>query len=138
MLPIGQQNNLTNQSNVPSATSPAEPIAPVRQEQELVELNTAGFLCAGKGQHTPTFDSAGQPIAGSTEWILEVYTPRPIGYLTLIFHCPMGYPLVPPRVQVRMPDESALRWEDPHTLQEWHPGRMLAEVAQEIDENTSD
>jgi hypothetical protein len=139
LFPIGNQSGPLSPapSPAPTTTTPGTlPISPTRQEQELAELQTAGFLCAGKGQHTPTFDASGQPIAGSTEWVLETYLPRPQGYFTLIFHCPIGYPLTPPKVQVRLPDGGGLRWEETTTLREWHPGRLLVEVAREIDEKT--
>jgi hypothetical protein len=147
MLPIGNQSPLVNQSGTgsPAPSSAAltpegddTPISLTRQEQELAELSAAGFLCAGKGQHTPAFDQHGQPIPGSKEWVLEAYIPRAIGFLTMIFHCPAGYPITPPRVQVRTPDGDELKWCEPNVIQAWHPGHLLVEVAQEIDEQTPD
>jgi hypothetical protein len=146
-FPIGNQSPLVNQSGTsPQAPSSADltsgsddtPIAPTRQEQELTELDAAGFLCAGKGQLTPAFDQNGQPIPGSKEWVLEAYIPRAIGFLTMIFHCPAGYPIAPPRVQVRTPDGDGLNWYEPNVIQAWHPGHLLVEVAQEIDEQMPD
>jgi regulator of protease activity HflC (stomatin/prohibitin superfamily) len=146
-FPVGNQAPPMNQARTNSPTPPAvptapglddTPITPTRQEQELAELNAAGFLCAGKGQHTPAFDQYGQPIPGSKEWVLEAYIPRAIGFLTMIFHCPAGYPITPPRVQVRTPDGDELKWYEPNVIQAWHPGHLLVEVAQEIDEQTPD
>ena len=103
-----------------------------------MELTMAGFLCAGKGQQTPTFDANGKPVPGSTEWVLEAYSPRAIGFLTIIFHCPMGYPITPPKVQVRTPDGGEMQWMEPDVVQAWHPGHLLVEVAQAIDEQMPD
>ena len=147
MLPIGNQGSSLSQfaarpqtppppQAAPLPASDDTPISPTRQEQELNELNMAGFLCAGSGQHTPAFDQQGQPIPGSKEWVLEAYIPRSIGFLTMIFHCPAGYPITAPRVQVRPPDSDELTWTEPDIIQAWHPGHLLVEVAQEIDEQT--
>ncbi len=136
MFPIG------NQGAVPQPPPPAPQkqvgssaaISETRQEQEITELTMAGFLCAGKGQQTPTFDANGKPVPGSTEWVLEAYSPRAIGFLTIIFRCPMGYPITPPKVQVRPPDSGEMQWVEPDVVQAWHPGHLLVEVAQAIDE----
>lgn len=122
----------------PKPTStPAEPlIDPQRKEQELAELEAAGFRCAGKGQNMPAFDSAGQTIPGSTEWVLEVYASRLSGYLAMIFHCVPGYPHTPPKVEVRPPSGGGKRLVTPNTIQEWNPDRLLVDVAKEINENT--
>ena len=114
------------------------PIDPVRQEQELAELTDAGFMCAGKGQFTPDFDANGQPIPGSKTWIIEVYASRAHSYLTLVFHCPMGYPLTPPRLQMRPPSGGGLQWIEPNTIKEWKPGNMLITVAREINDIVQD
>ena len=115
-----------------------QPVAPMRQEQELQELQAAGFLCTGRGQNTPAFDSNGLPVAGSTEWLLDVYVRRPGGFLTIIFHCPVGYPMIAPKVQVKPLRGGGLQWVFPNTTEEWHPGRLLVEVAKELNENIPD
>ncbi len=122
----------------PSMPPEEVPVTPMRQEQELAELAAAGFRCAGRGQNTPVFDNAGRPIAGSTEWVLEVYVRRTSGYLTMIFHCPMGYPMAAPRVQIKPQRGGELQWISPNTIDTWHPGRLLVEVAKELNDNIPD
>src|SRR5258708_8635787 len=106
------------------------------QERELTALQTAGFQCAGKGQHSPTFDGNGQPIPGSTEWVLEVYVQRINGFITVVFHCPASYPTIPPRVQVRTPSGGGLRAITPNAVRTWNATSMLVEIVREIDDST--
>ncbi len=136
-----QSGGFTQQSGgfaFPSMPPEEVPVTPMRQEQELAELAAAGFRCAGRGQNTPVFDNAGRPIAGSTEWVLEVYVRRTSGYLTMIFHCPMGYPMAAPRVQIKPQRGGELQWISPNTIDTWHPGRLLVEVAKELNDNIPD
>lgn len=112
----------------------AQPVDSARQDQELAALNAAGYFCTGK--LIPTFDSLGQPVPGSMEWVLEVYIQRVNGYLTIVFHSPPGYPSVPPRVQARPPVGGGLTWITPNTVSNWNASRLLVEVAQEIDNST--
>src|SRR5436853_2908216 len=62
------------------------------QELELSELGNAGFQVAGRGQVVPAYDNAGRPIPRTKEWVLQVLSRHPTGYLTMVFHCPEGYP----------------------------------------------
>lgn len=116
----------------PRAAQPEPGIDPARIEQELTALQDANFMCAGKGQFTPTFDSNGQMIPGSKEWVLEVYAPHANSYLTLVFHCAMSYPTTPPRVQMRTPSDSRLQWVESNTASNWHAGSLLVHIAQEL------
>ncbi len=111
-------------------------IDPDRQDREIAALQAAGFQCAGRGQHSPTFDGSGQPIPGSMEWVLEVYIQRINGFITVVFHCPAGYPAVPPRVQVRTPSGGGLRAITPNAVRTWNADSMLVEIVREIDDNT--
>lgn len=114
------------------------PIEQARQEQEIAELENAGFQCAGKGQFNPVYEN-GQPVPGSKTWILEVYASRPDGgYLTLVFHCPMGYPLKAPRVQMRSASAGGFRWIEPNAVRNWHPATLLATIAREINDSVLD
>ncbi len=120
----------------PPSASSGPLIDAERQESELTALQTAGFQCAGKGQHSPTFDSNGQPIPGSTEWVLEVYVQRINGFITVVFHCPASYPTIPPRVQVRTPSGGGLRAITPNAVRTWNATSMLVEIVREIDDST--
>jgi hypothetical protein len=124
---------------MPPAFADAEtPIEQARQEQELTELTNAGFQCAGRGQFNPVYEN-GQPVPGSKTWILEVYASRPDGgYLTLVFHCPMGYPLKAPRVQMRSASAGGFRWIEPNAVRNWHPATLLATIAREINDSVLD
>lgn len=119
----------------PSMTERAA-IDPARQDQELAALQSARFQYAGRGQLSPTYDSNGHPIAGSMEWTLEVYIERINGYITVVFHCPPGYPSVPPRVQVRLPGVGGLRSRTTEVVARWSEQHMLVEIVQEIDDTT--
>jgi hypothetical protein len=108
-----------------------------RQDQEITALQTAGFQCAGRGQHSPLFDGSGQPIPGSMEWVLEVYVQRINGFITIVFHCPSGYPHATPRVQVRTPGTgSSLKAIIPNVVKNWNAQSMLVEIVREIDDTT--
>jgi hypothetical protein len=108
-----------------------------RQDREIAALQAAGFQCAGRGQHSPLFDSSGQPIPGSMEWMLEVYVQRINGFITIVFHCPSGYPDVPPRVQVRAPGPGgSLKAITPNAVTNWNAQSILAGVVREIDDTT--
>jgi hypothetical protein len=96
----------------------------------LAELQQNGFETAGEGKVTPVYDQNGNPT--TKEWVLQVAVPRSNGYVVMVFHCPSGYPAVPPSVQLRNPTGGGLSWIEPNTVQDWHLGRTLAEVAQEI------
>ena len=122
----------------PAAENTEQSVDATRQEQELAELREAGFMCAGKGQMTPAFDDNGQPVPGSKEWALEAYVKRPTGYLTIAFHCPPGYPMVPPRVQMRAPGGGGLRWTEPNTVRNWQPNYLLVNIARELNESIPD
>jgi hypothetical protein len=123
-------------SSFPPSASSGPLIDAERQERELIALQTAGFQCAGKGQHSPTFDSNGQAIPGSMEWLLEVYVQRINGFITVVFHCPASYPTIPPRVQVRTPSGGGLRTITPNAVRTWNASSMLVEIVREIDDNT--
>ena len=108
-----------------------------RQDREIAALQALGFQCAGRGQHSPLFDSSGQPIPGSMEWMLEVYVQRINGFITIVFHCPAGYPNVPPRVQVRSAGPGGnLKAITPNAVTNWNAQSMLVEVVREIDNTT--
>lgn len=122
-------------SGPPSASS--EPLIDAeRQDRELSALQAAGFQCAGRGQHSPTFDGRGQSIPGSMEWSLEVYVQRINGFITVVFHCPAGYPNIAPRVQVRTPSSGGLHAITPNAVRTWNANNMLVEIVREIDDNT--
>lgn len=105
------------------------PVDPSRLARELAALREHGFETAGEGKVTPVYDQTGN--SATKEWVLQVAAPRPGGYLVMVFHCPSGYPAVAPSVQLRNP-AGGLRWIEPNTIQDWNLGRMLFEVAQEI------
>jgi hypothetical protein len=120
---------LTDQTQ--NASSVSSPVDPARQRRELAALQQNGFETGGEGKVTTVYDQNSNPIPNTTEWVLQVAAPRPNGYLTMVFHCPTGYPTVAPSVQLRNPT-GGFRWFEPNTIQDWHIGRMLVEVAQEI------
>ena len=70
------------------------------------------------------------------EWVLEVYVQRINGFITVVLHCPAGYPNVPPRVQVRTPSGGGLKAITPNTTRTWNANSMLVEIVREIDDNT--
>lgn len=109
-----------------------QPVDDARQNLELDAIQRAGFQVAGRGKAEPTYDASGRPVEGSKEWILQVSVRRPTDMIVIIFHCPMGYPASPPRVQVRRSTGGGLGWVEPNTIHQWHPGRMLVNVVQEI------
>jgi hypothetical protein len=123
-------------SFAPPSVSNGSPLDAERQDRELSALQVAGFQCAGRGQHSPTFDGRGQPIPGSMEWSLEVYVQRINGFITVVFHCPAGYPNVPPRVQVRTPSSGGLQATTPNAVRAWNTNSMLVEIVREIDDTT--
>lgn len=133
-------NNQSNTSPFSAQTLPQPPravqsesgIDPARIEQELTALQTANFTYAGKGHFDPTYDDRGQVIPGSKEWVLDVYAIHASGYLTLVFHCAMSYPMTPPRVQMRTPSDSRLQWVESHTVRNWNSGTLLVHIAQEL------
>ncbi|HLZ59154.1 MAG TPA: SPFH domain-containing protein [Ktedonosporobacter sp.] len=112
-------------------------IDPSRQNSELAALQQAGFIPAGSGKVSPRYDEQGRPVEGSKEWVLQVTWQRPSGFLTIIFYCPANYPAAPPRVQIRSraATGSGATWIEPNTVRNWHPGRTLSEVAQEINQS---
>lgn len=121
----------------PQATTSGPLIDNEKQDREIAALQAAGFQCAGRGQHSPLFDGNGQPIPGSMEWVLEVYMERVNGFVTVVFHCPSGYPDVPPRVQVRAPGPgSSLKAIIPNAVASWNARSMLVDIVREIDNNT--
>ncbi len=103
-----------------------------RQEQELTELGRTGFQVAGRGKPVPTYDAAGLSVPGSKAWELTVSQPRATGNLTMMFHCPPGYPNTAPSVRVQSPMGGGYQSTFPNTIHEWNAGRMLADVAREI------
>ena len=107
-----------------------------RQDREIAALQEAGFQCAGRGQQTPLFDPHGHPIPGTMEWVLEVYVQRINGFVTIVFHCPSGYPEIAPKVQVRTPGGGGLKVVIPNIVTNWQPQNMLVEVVREIDNTT--
>ena len=102
------------------------------QELELTELGRAGFQVAGTGKPVPTYDAAGKPVPGSKAWELTVSQRRATGNLTMMFHCPSGYPNTAPSVRVQSPMGGGYQSVVPNTIHEWNAGRMLADVAREI------
>lgn len=108
------------------------PVSLQRKSLELAELSGAGFIVAGKGQDTLRFSAAGQPVDGSIEWTLEVYVRRTNSYLAIVFRCPSGYPESPPLVQIKQRRDADLKEAKPNTIENWHPGMLLVEVAREI------
>ncbi len=110
-----------------------QPVDSARQSIEVTALQQAGFLTAGKGKADPTsYDANGQPVPGSKEWVLQVSVRRQNDMMVIIFHCPAGYPASPPKVQVRLSTGGGLRWIEPNTIYQWHPGHMLVDVVHEI------
>jgi regulator of protease activity HflC (stomatin/prohibitin superfamily) len=125
------QPNLPPTSPPPQDTS-GPPVDDARQQTELAALKQAGFIPAGSGQVVPVYDNAGQPVPGSKEWVLPVSIPHGVGYLTIIFHCPAGYPAFAPRVQVRPPSGGGLTSIEPNSVKNWNVSRSLVQVAQEV------
>ena len=113
----------------------SSPVDAARQELELAELEREGFKTAGRGQVVPSYDDAGRPVSGSKEWVLQVTQRRRTGYLTIMFHCPAGYPNVAPSVEVKPPAGGGLQRMVPNIIHEWNAGRVLADAAQEIAES---
>ena len=123
-------------SSLPPSASSGPLIDADRQDREIAALEAAGFQCAGRGQHSPTFDGSGQPIPGSMEWVLEVYVQRINGFITVVLHCPAAYPNVAPRVQVRTSSGGGLKAITPNAVRIWNANSMLVEIVREIDDNT--
>jgi hypothetical protein len=123
------------QAQETAQNSGGPPVDAARQELELSELERAGFQTAGRGQVVPVYDDAGRPVPGSKEWALQVTQRRSTGYLTMMFHCPAGYPNVPPSVEVRPTAGGGLQRMVPNTIHEWNAGRVLADTAREIAES---
>lgn len=128
-FPAPQQTQDTGQY------SGGSPVDAARQELELAELERAGFQVAGRGQLVPAYDDAGQPVPGSKEWMLQVTLRRSTGYLTMMFHCPAGYPNIPPAVEVKTTAGGGLQRMVPNTIHAWNAGRVLADAAREIAES---
>jgi hypothetical protein len=121
----------------PPSTASSPLVDNERQDQEIAALQMAGFQCAGRGQHSPLFDGSGQPIPGSMEWVLEVYVQRINGFITIVFHCPSGYPHAAPRVQVRTPVAgSSFKAITPNAVRSWNVQSQLVEIVHEIDDTT--
>jgi hypothetical protein len=114
----------------------SSPVDDARQKLELSNLESAGFMVAGrKGQDVPSYDD-GRVVPGSKEWVLQVYAQRPNGYLEIVFRCPAGYPDLAPRVEVKPPTGGGRQQVEPNTIHKWNAGRLLVDVAREIAENT--
>ena len=107
------------------------PVDPVRQQNEIMALEQAGFKVAGRGKVSPRYNEQGELVPGSKEWNLQVLYQRTDGYLTIIFYCPSGYPAQAPRVQVK-PPTGGFTWITPNTTHAWNPSRKLLEIAQEV------
>ena len=114
-----------------------EPVTSERRMQELQALRQAGLEIADKIE--PQYDLQGRPIAGSREWIVQVYIPRGNDFLNIIFYCPSGYPAYPPRVQVRMA-RGGSRWLEPNIVKAWqnHSNQSLLEIAREVNNDIPD
>lgn len=139
-FPAGQQNSAGGWSGPltpPPSTVSGSLVDAERQESEITALQAAGFQCAGRGQHSPLFDNNGQPIPGSMEWVLEVYIQRINGFITVVLHCPSGYPATPPKVQVRTPGPgSSFKTIIPNAIANWNTQSTLVNVVREIDNTT--
>ncbi|GCF07724.1 SPFH domain-containing protein [Dictyobacter arantiisoli] len=137
----GQLYDNTTLSNTspfspPSSGSPSgapasggEPVESARRARELEALQQQGFIPVGVGKVEPLRDQNGNPT--TREWVLMVQSPRADGFPLIVFHCPVLYPTVAPTVQVRQATGS-LTWTVPNTLNSWQAGRLLVEIAQEI------
>jgi hypothetical protein len=113
------------------AHSDAPPVDGARQREEMEALTEAGFTIA-EGKVTPMYDETGVAIPGTSEWAISVYARSSSGHFSIIFHCPAGYPAHAPSVQLKRSGASSLTWIEPNAVRDWHPGRLLVEVAQEI------
>lgn len=120
------------QAASPSTNSGGSPFDAARQDMEIAALQQAGFVVAGRGKIEPVYNTAGQPVPGSEEWVLPVYMRLPTGVLTIVFHCPTGYPVTAPAVQVKAATGGGLSWIQPNSVHQWIAGRLLVDVAQEI------
>lgn len=132
--------NIPNQPSGPIAM-PAwevseEPVAPERRKRELDALRQSGLE---PSEHTaPSYDQSGRPIAGSKEWQVTVYIPRPNDqYLTIVFYCAMDYPQRPPRVQVRQA-RGGFRSLTPNMVSAWRSDYLLLDLARELDRDIPD
>lgn len=141
IFPLDSPGNVQSQSQ-PFMSAPSlpedrtnPPVDEGRQQMEISNLEKAGFQVAGRGQVVPVYDEFGQPVAGSREWVLQIYVKRFTGYLEIVCHCPSGYPAFPPAVEVKPPTGGGRQWVTPNTVHEWNPGYTLVDVAREIAEN---
>jgi hypothetical protein len=121
-------------SSTLSTPEDGQPVDPGRQRAEITALEQAGYSMAGSGKVQPRYDECSQPIAGSEEWVLQAVRRYANNYLTVIFYCPAGYPVTPPRVQIKPPTGGLIGME-PNSIQNWHPGRTLSEVALEVEQS---
>lgn len=112
-------------------TSEAPPVDSTRQRAEMEALTGAGFTVV-EGKVSPMYDATGMPIPNTSEWVISIYVQADTGYLTIIFHCPSGYPAQAPGVQIKRPRGNLTWINEPNTILNWHPGRLLVEVAQEL------
>lgn len=120
---------------LPSFAEEEPPVDSARQSSELTLLKQGNFIPAGSGKVTPRYDEWGNPLPGSKEWVLQVTQQRNTGYLMIIFACPAGYPVQPPRVQMKAPTGGGFIPMEPNSITSWHPGRTLLEVAQEVSQS---
>jgi hypothetical protein len=107
------------------------PVDAERRKQELAAFGQSTFEPAGEGKIVPQHDEYGNVIPNTKEWVLQVSVQREYTALTIVFHCPAGYPIYPPAVQVRSA-RGQLQWIEPNSVRDWHMDRLLVEVAQEI------
>jgi hypothetical protein len=117
-------------SEVPSSGN--QPVDPARQQEEMSALEAAGFTVSGRGQVVPEFDAQGNQIPGRAAWQLQVADEQRSNVLLMTFTCPAGYPAVPPSIRVSQANGGQLMVGQPNAIQQWHPGRRLVEVANEI------
>lgn len=115
----------------PPVSGESSPVDSARQRAEVEALTDAGFIVV-EGKVAPMYDDTGAPIPGTSEWVLQVYFKTSNGHLIMVFHCPSGYPAQAPGVQIKMSGGSGFTWTEPNAALNWHPGRLLVEVAQEL------
>ncbi|MHB8598586.1 MAG: hypothetical protein ACYDER_17450 [Ktedonobacteraceae bacterium] len=135
IYPAEQQSSTPTPAQDTAQMSNESPVDDALQELELSELEHAGFQTAGRGQIVPSYDAAGRPVSGSKEWVIQVTQRRTAGYLTMMFHCPAGYPNIPPSVEVKSPAGGGSQRMFPNIIHDWHAGCRLADAARELAES---
>ena len=96
--------------------------------------NLVQIAIADDGHPVATWVEGGMEQFGATT--NQVYVQRINGFITVIFHCPAGYPNVPPRVQVRTPSNGGWQASTPNAVRAWNANSMLVEIVREIDDTT--